>query len=260
MAQKKPPKTPARKRELWRWVFGKKPPQKPRKTESLLKKLKRIFLRDLTQSEDVQSLYQEANERLKTLRSLGYESKAMYDFEKERGHKWFGETNKKRLTKFEALSELYAVRRFLADSTSTVEGHLADEAVRRASRFSELIGTKYQQAFGVRYDASQISKDVARMSYEVYRLLEQHDQSLIYGKGAFGSENTINMIFDITTDLGVSNIDFSDQKDFRESSEFLLKEVEKYLQSRIIQNSPEKTLEYKQTFSRASFIINSFRQ
>lgn len=253
-------KVPRRKSSTWRWLFGKRPPAKPRKTESLLKKLKRVFLKDLTQSEEVQSLYAEANERLKALRDRGYESKAMFDFEKERGHKWFGESNSKRITKFEALSELYAVRRFLADSTSTIEGHLAEEGLRRASRFNTLLGTEFKRQFGTRYDAIEIEKNIARMSYETYRLLEQHDLSLIYGKGAFGSEQTIQLIFDVVSDLGVENINFDDKKSFRENSEIMLEQVEQYLQARVEHNNPEKIMPYKQVFTKASFIINSFRQ
>ena len=114
-------------------------PKSPRKTKRLLKSLRKIKLSDLM--EEASEIFNQANTRIKTLESknLAEYSRALQIYRDE-GGTYFGETNKKRITKYDILNELYSARNFLSDITSTEEGVLVEKAYLINSNFTNELG------------------------------------------------------------------------------------------------------------------------
>jgi hypothetical protein len=79
----------------------------------------------------------------------------------------------------------------------------------------------WKERYGVSYDTSRISEDLAPIAFETYRALEESDPSLIYGEGAYGSENLIIAVYDIISKLSgkVAKQDLRDEAILRVRSE-----------------------------------------
>lgn len=79
----------------------------------------------------------------------------------------------------------------------------------------------WKERYGVSYDVTQVSESLAPIAFETYRALEEADPSLIYGEGAYGSENLIIAVYDVIEKLSnkVSKEDLRDEAIIRVRAE-----------------------------------------
>ena len=88
----------------------------------------------------------------------------------------------------EAISRREELLRENPEGFSAFRGTYFDEKGKQRNYWYDL--------YGVSYDNSRISTDDAKLAFSIYRKLEEADPTLIYGEGAYGSENLIVAIYD----------------------------------------------------------------
>lgn len=88
----------------------------------------------------------------------------------------------------EAISRRESLLRENPEGFSAFRGTYFDENGKQRNYWYDL--------YGVSYDNSRISTDDAKLAFSIYRKLEEADPTLIYGEGAYGSENLIVAIYD----------------------------------------------------------------
>jgi hypothetical protein len=88
----------------------------------------------------------------------------------------------------EAISRREELLRENPEGFSAFRGTYFDENGKQRNYWYDL--------YGVSYDNSRISTDDAKLAFSIYRKLEEADPTLIYGEGAYGSENLIVAIYD----------------------------------------------------------------
>lgn len=238
-------------------LFSRKNPKKAKKSKSLMKSLRKIKKQELV---DVASKsFQIANERIRDLEQLELSeySRAVINFRAESGHQYFGETNKKRVTKYDILNELYAARNFIADITSTYPGVMKEIALLKASEVLPDLG--YKQVYGTHHNPYKISQDTAKLAYAVYRRLEQYDRNLIYGKAGYGSETTIAISFQLARE---NAIDFSELSSKRKDviiDEALLELVD-YINANERTNDPYSIRDFNTDYTKINNLITNIRR
>lgn len=61
-----------------------------------------------------------------------------------------------------------------------------------AAKWSEVKGNR-----GRNYDTSRVSEGRAKLAFKIYREIEEYDQALIIGEGAYGSDTLIEQIYEM---------------------------------------------------------------
>lgn len=238
-------------------LFSRKNPKKAKKSNSLIKSLRKIRKQELL--EFAAESFEIANERIRFLEQLELSdySRAVINFRAESGHQYFGESSKKRITKYDILNELYAARNFLADITSTQPGVMKEIALLKSSEALPDLG--YHQVYGTHHNPYKISMDTAKLAYAVYRRLEQYDRNLIYGKAGYGSETTIAISFQLAKE---NSIDFSELSNKRKDEiidEALLTLVD-YINANERTYDPYSIRDFNTDYTKINNLITNIRR
>lgn len=114
--------------------------------------------------------------------------------------------------------ELARVHSFLNDYTSTTAG--AGDFETKLKNYKGAFGSHWEAEYGMRYDASRIDEEKAKIAFDIYRRVVERAGGweravgIFQGKESligYGSENLIIAIYDM-----VENIDMSDPTDKRD--------------------------------------------
>ena len=168
--------------------------------------------------ERLSPVIEEANRRWEQITSASLQSNAIARAQMEGGRDYFSFEGK--VTPEDVIAEATRARVFLHDPTSTYLG---------AKRYtSELESSMYKGQFGNQFNTWEnkfkhyntkefehegikysIDDDYARMAFAAYRDLESIEAARVI---AYGSENMIVAIYDITTKMGLINKDNQDDR------------------------------------------------
>ena len=149
----------------------------------------------------LQPIFDDANDRLRQIYESGYESLA--------SNRVFEQTKKEYFDLFDVKSRgdlikrLTAVRVFLADKGSTVEGAKMETLQAAASKYEGKFGNQYRKLTNnlKTFDTSVIDEKIAKRAFKSYRKLEEWAAGAIgrqeqVPEGAYGSENLIIALYD----------------------------------------------------------------
>lgn len=238
-------------------LFSRKNPKKAKKSKTLMKSLRKIKKQELL--DFAAESFQAANERIRYLEQLELSdySRAVINFREESGHKYFGESSKKNVTKYDILNELYAARNFLADVTSTQPGVMKEIALLKASEALPDLG--YKETYGTHHNPNKISKDTAKLAYSAYRRLEQYDRNLIYGKAGYGSETTIAISFQLAKENALDFGELSNREKDTLIDEALLALVD-YINANERTNDPYSIREFNTDYTKINNLITNIRR
>ena len=141
-------------------------------------------------------LMEVANERIREILEHDYMSLAVKRVQEQQERDYFDMFDVN--TREDLISRVTAIRVFLADEGSTLEGA-------RKETLQTLYGGKFGNEYNnkqnkfARYDISAIDKEKAEKAFENYRKLEEQWAALIGrqgGAGVYGSENLIIAMYD----------------------------------------------------------------
>lgn len=141
-------------------------------------------------------LMEVANERIREILEHDYMSLAVKRVQEQQKRDYFDMFDVN--TREDLISRVTAIRVFLADEGSTLEGA-------RKETLQTLYGGKFGNEYNnkqnkfARYDISAIDKEKAEKAFENYRKLEEQWAALIGrqgGAGVYGSENLIIAMYD----------------------------------------------------------------
>lgn len=192
--RKKSHKSNAYQRKQKRYLEKKKANQK---VNILPQKLSASQLADYI--DKFQPIVDLANKRIETILEAGYNSLAIDRIEQQTGREYFDLNDVK--NREDLISRITAVRVFLADKGSTLEGAKLEMTQIATERYKGKFGNQYntEEHNFARYDTSVIDKEVAERAFANYRRLESIRASQIGRQdqaGVYGSENLIIAMYD----------------------------------------------------------------
>lgn len=149
--------------------------------------------------EKFEPLVELANNRIQTILEAGYNSLAIDRVEQQTGKEYFDLFDIK--NREDLISRITAVRVFLADKGSTLEGAKLEMTQIATERYKGKFGNQYnkEEYNFARYDINVIDKEIAEMAFENYRKIESRRASQIGRQGqdgVYGSENLIIAMYD----------------------------------------------------------------
>lgn len=151
--------------------------------------------------EMLQPVFDDANDKLRQIYDSGYQSLASNRVQDQLGRDYFDLFDVK--SRGDLIKRLTAVRVFLADKGSTVEGAKLETLQAASSKYKGNFGNQYFNAKNnfKRFNISVIDEEVAKRAFKTYRKLEDTYASVIgrqdqVMEGAYGSENLIIAIYD----------------------------------------------------------------
>ena len=192
--KKKSHKSNAYQRKQERYIKSKKSQQK---VEILPRRIKR---RDLPKYiEQFQPMVEEANDRITKILEAGYRSMAVERVEMQTKREYF--TLDFVENRGDLLSMITAMRVFLADKGSTLEGAKEETILATRAKYKGKFGNEYntKEHNFARYDTSTIKKEDAEEAFATYRRIEEKYAYYIGRQGAdgaYGSENLIIAVYD----------------------------------------------------------------
>ena len=192
--KKKSHKNNAYLRKQKRYLEKKKAEQK---VNIMPKKLSASQLADYI--DKFQPLVDVANNRIQTILEAGYNSLAIDRVEQQTGKEYFDLYDVK--NREDLISRITAVRVFLADKGSTLEGAKLEMTQIATERYKGKFGNQYnkEEYNFARYDTNVIDKEIAERAFENYRRIESIRASQIGRQGqdgVYGSENLIIAMYD----------------------------------------------------------------
>ena len=192
--KKKSHKNNAYLRKQKRYLEKKKAEQK---VNIMPKKLSASQLADYI--DKFQPLVDVANNRIQTILEAGYNSLAIDRVEQQTGKEYFDLFDIK--NREDLISRITAVRVFLADKGSTLEGAKLEMTQIATEKYKGKFGNQYnkEEYNFARYDTNVIDKEIAERAFENYRKIESIRASQIGRQGqdgVYGSENLIIAMYD----------------------------------------------------------------
>ena len=192
--KKKSHKNNAYLRKQKRYLEKKKAEQK---VNIMPKKLSASQLADYI--DKFQPLVDVANNRIQTILEAGYNSLAIDRVEQQTGKEYFDLYDVK--NREDLISRITAVRVFLADKGSTLEGAKLEMTQIATEKYKGKFGNQYntEEYNFARYDTNAIDKEIAERAFENYRKIESIRASQIGRQGqdgVYGSENLIIAMYD----------------------------------------------------------------
>ena len=192
--KKKSHKNNAYLRKQKRYLEKKKAEQK---VNIMPKKLSASQLADYI--DKFQPLVDVANNRIQAILEAGYNSLAIDRVEQQTGKEYFDLYDVK--NREDLVSRITAVRVFLADKGSTLEGAKLEMTQIATERYKGKFGNQYnkEEYNCARYDINVIDKEIAERAFENYRKIESRRASQIGRQGqdgVYGSENLIIAMYD----------------------------------------------------------------
>lgn len=192
--KKKSHKNNAYLRKQKRYLEKKKAEQK---VSIMPKKLSASQLADYI--DKFQPLVDVANNRIQTILEAGYNSLAIDRVEQQTGKEYFDLFDIK--NREDLISRITAVRVFLADKGSTLEGAKLEMTQIATEKYKGKFGNQYnkEEYNFARYDINIIDKEIAERAFENYRRIESIRASQIGRQGqdgVYGSENLIIAMYD----------------------------------------------------------------
>lgn len=192
--RKKSHKSNAYQRKQKRYLEKKKANQK---VNILPQKLSASQLADYI--DKFQPIVDLANKRIETILEAGYNSLAIDRIEQQTGREYFDLNDIK--SREDLISRITAVRVFLADKGSTLEGAKLEMTQIAAEKYKGKFGNQYnkEEYNFARYDIHTIDKEVAERAFANYRRIESIRASQIGRQGqdgVYGSENLIIAMYD----------------------------------------------------------------
>lgn len=168
-----------------------------RKIELIPKKLTASQLAN--QIKTFQPLIDEANNRIEAIKEAGYNSMALERIENQTGKEYFDLFNVK--NREDLISRMTAVRVFLADKGSTIEGAKLETMETTTAYLKGRFGGQWKkiQNNDISYDQSVIDEETAKRAFANYRKIEEIRASQIGRQdqeGVYGSENLIIAMYD----------------------------------------------------------------
>ena len=162
--KKKSHKNNAYLRKQKRYLEKKKAEQK---VNIMPKKLSASQLADCI--DKFQPLVDVANNRIQAILEAGYNSLAIDRVEQQTGREYFDLYDIK--NREDLISRITAVRVFLADKGSTLEGAKLEMTQIATERYKGKFGNQYnkEEYNFARYDINVIDKEIAEMAFENYR-------------------------------------------------------------------------------------------
>ena len=190
--KKKSHKANAYQRKQERYIQKKK--QQNKKVDLIPRKLSASQLADY--KEKFAPLVELANNNITKIKEAGYNSLAVDRIERQVGREYFDISSAK--TRGELMAEITAVRVFLADKGSTLNGAKLETIQTNSAIYKGKFGNQYNnfQNNYARYDIKSIDSQVAKRVFSNYRRIEEHRATEIVGDGAYGSENLIIAMYD----------------------------------------------------------------
>lgn len=192
--KKKSHKNNAYQRKQERYIKSKKLQQK---VEILPKRIRK---RDLPQYiEQFQPMLEEANHRITEILEAGYTSMAVERVEMQTKREYF--TLDFVENRGDLLAMVTAMRVFLADKGSTLEGAKEETILATRAKYKKKFGNEYntKEHNFARYDTTTIKKEDAEEAFAAYRRIEEKYAAYIGrqgGDGVYGSENLIIAVYD----------------------------------------------------------------
>ena len=149
--------------------------------------------------EKFEPLVELANNRIQSILEAGYNSLAIDRVEQQTGKEYFDLYDVK--NREDLVSRITAVRVFLADKGSTLEGAKLEMTQIATEKYKGKFGNKYnkEEYNFARYDTNIIDKEIAERAFENYRKIESIRASQIGRQGqdgVYGSENLIIAMYD----------------------------------------------------------------
>lgn len=146
-----------------------------------------------------QPLVDIANSRIQSILEAGYNSLAIDRIEQQTGREYFDLSDIS--TREDLIARVTAVRVFLADKGSTVDGAKLETLQSAYDKYKGKFGNEYntKEHNFARYDTTVIDGDVAKIAFEKYRKIESIRASQIGRQGeagVYGSENLIIAMYD----------------------------------------------------------------
>ena len=192
--KKKSHKNNAYLRKQKRYLEKKKADQK---VNIMPKKLSASQLADYI--DKFQPLVDVANNRIQTILEAGYNSLAIDRVEQQTGKEYFDLFDIK--NREDLISRITAVRVFLADKGSTLEGAKLEMTQIATEKYKGKFGNQYnkEEYNFARYDINIIDKEIAERAFENYRKIESRRAAQIGRQGqdgVYGSENLIIAMYD----------------------------------------------------------------
>lgn len=149
--------------------------------------------------EKFEPLVELANNRIQSILEAGYNSLAIDRVEQQTGKEYFDLYDVK--NREDLISRITAVRVFLADKGSTLEGAKLEMTQIATEKYKGKFGNQYntEEYNFARYDTSVIDGNIAKVAFENYRKIESIRASQIGRQGqdgVYGSENLIIAMYD----------------------------------------------------------------
>ena len=171
--------------------------KKSQKVDIIPRKLSASQLADYI--EKFEPLVELANKRIQTILEAGYNSLAIDRVEQQTGREYFDLYDIK--NREDLISRITAVRVFLADKGSTLEGAKLEMTQIATEKYKGKFGNQYnkEEYNFARYDINVIDKEIAERAFENYRKIESWRASQIGRQGqdgVYGSENLIIAMYD----------------------------------------------------------------
>ena len=197
--KKKSHKANAYQRKQERYIQKKK--QQNKKVDLIPRKLSASQLADY--KEKFAPLVELANDNITKIKEAGYNSLAVDRIERQVGREYFDISSAK--TRGELMAEITAVRVFLADKGSTLNGAKLETIETNSAIYKGKFGNQYnkEEYNFARYDITTIDEDAAKRAFENYRKIEEIRASqigtqklAIETESVYGSENLIIAMYD----------------------------------------------------------------
>ena len=167
--KKKSHKANAYQRKQQRYIQKKK--QENKKVDLIPRKLSASQLADY--KEKFAPLVELANNNITKIKEAGYNSLAVDRIERQVGREYFDISSAK--TRGELMAEITAVRVFLADKGSTLNGAKLETIETNSAMYKGKFGNQYnkEEYNFARYDITTIDEDAAKRAFENYRIREE---------------------------------------------------------------------------------------
>ena len=153
--------------------------------------------------EKFEPLVELANARIQSILEAGYNSLAIDRVEQQTGKEYFDLYDVK--NREDLISRITAVRVFLADKGSTLNGAKLETIETNSAMYKGKFGNQYnkEEYNFARYDITTIDEDAAKRAFENYRKIEEIRASqigtqklAIETESVYGSENLIIAMYD----------------------------------------------------------------
>lgn len=196
---KKSHKANAYQRKQQRYIQKKKAVNK--KVDLIPRKLTASQLADY--KDKFAPLVELANNNITKIKEAGYNSLAVDRIERQVGREYFDISSAE--TRGELMAEITAVRVFLADKGSTLNGAKLETIETNSAIYKGKFGNQYnkEEYNFARYDITTIDEDAAKRAFENYRKIEEIRASqigtqklAIETESVYGSENLIIAMYD----------------------------------------------------------------